>query len=326
MKLLFLFAGFALAAQGAFAETIKIGFQKGASPVYIARDKGYFAAEGLDAEIVYFEAGQPVAVAAVSGAIDFGIAGLTGGLYSLAEQGALRIIGGQTREVPGFRANTVVASKPAYAAGLHSMKDLAGHSVAVTQIGSAFHYDLGLLADKYGFDLKSIRLMPLQTNPNSVAAVTGGSADAAVSVYPYLAAALDTDDVKLLGFIGDETPWQLTAVFTATATANDKRDLVERFLRAFRKGTRDYHAAFTGPDEKRKDGPTASETLALLAKNTGQPIARVAAGIGYVDRDARIDVEDIDRQVVWYKAQNLLKGDRTGAELVDMRYALKLPH
>jgi NitT/TauT family transport system substrate-binding protein len=168
--------------------------------------------------------------------------------------------------------------------------------------------------------------MPLQTNPNSVAAVTGGSADAAVSVYPYLAAALDTDDVKLLGFIGDETPWQLTAVFTATATANDKRDLVERFLRAVRKGTRDYHAAFTGPDEKRKDGPTASETLALLAKNTGQPIARVAAGIGYVDRDARIDVEDIDRQVVWYKAQNLLKGDRTGAELVDMRYALKLPH
>ena len=311
-------------ASRAGAETIKIGMQKTTNPIYIAQAKGYFAAEGLDAQLVYFEAGQPVAVAVVSGAIDFGIAGLTGGLYGLAEQGALKIIAGQTREAPGFRANTVAASNRAYAAGLRSMKDLARHSVAVTQIGSAFHYDLGLLAEKYGFDLKSVRILPMQSNPNSVAAVSGGSADAAISLVTYLMPAIERGDAKLLGFIGDETPWQLVACFIATRTANTRGATVRHFLSAFRKATRDYHDAFTGPDERRHDNPSAPEMLAIIAQGTGQPVAQVAAGIGYIDRDARIDVPDIDRQVAWYKAQNLVKGDLTGEQIIDFRYAIPL--
>ena len=306
------------------AEAIKIGMQKVAGPVFIALDKGYFAAEGLEATPVFFEAGQPVAVAAVSGDIDFGIAGFTGGLYGLAEQGALKIIGGHTREVPGFHANTVVASTKAYATGLRSFKDLPGHSVAVTQIGSAFHYDLGLLAEKYHFDLKSVRILPLQTNPNAVAAVSGGSADAAISIISYLAPALERGDVKLLGYIGDETPWQLVGVFVATRTANERGATVERFLRAFRRATRDYHDAFTGPDGKRQDMATAPEMLAILAKDTGQPVERVRTSLGYIDPEARIDVKDVAHQVAWYKAEGLLKGDLPGEALVDLRYALPL--
>jgi NitT/TauT family transport system substrate-binding protein len=308
----------------AAAEHIKIGGQKTTSPLYIAVEKGYFAAEGLDPELVYFEAGQPVAVAAVSGDIDFGIAGLTGGLYALAEQGALKIIGGQTREAPGFRANTVVASSKAYAAGLKSFKDLPGHSVAVTQIGSSFHYDLALLAEKYGFDLKTIRIMPLQTNPNSVAAVSGGSVDAAISLVTYLKPALDKGDVTLLGYIGDETPWQLVGCFVATKTANQRQETVQRFLRAFRKATRDYHDAFTGPDGRRHDEATAPEILAIIAKYTGRPTSEIDEGIGYIDPQAAIDVADVARQVAWYKAQNLVKGEMTGDQLVDMRYAIAL--
>jgi len=84
-----------LLAQGAAAETIKIGTQKPVGgPLYIANDKGYYAAEGLTPEYVFFEAGEPIAVAVASGAVDFAVAGLTGGFYSLAGQGALKIIAG----------------------------------------------------------------------------------------------------------------------------------------------------------------------------------------------------------------------------------------
>jgi NitT/TauT family transport system substrate-binding protein len=321
---LLLFCVALIACGKAPAEPIKIGLQKTTSPVFIAVEKGYFANEGLEPQLVYFEAGQPVAVAAVSGDIDVGIAGLTGGLYALAEQGALTIIAGQTREAPGFHANTVAASKRAYDEGLTSLKDLGGHSVAVTQIGSAFHYDLALLAGKYGFDLKTVRIVPLQTNPNSVAAVSGGTVDAAISLVTYLAPAIERGDAKLLGYIGDETPWQLAAVFTSTRTADARGDMVKRFLTAFRQATRDYHDAFTGAEERRKDGPDAPEILGILAKNTGRPVAEIDNGIGYVDRDARIDVDDVARQVAWYKDQKLVKGDRTGDQLIDMRYARPL--
>jgi len=323
MRTILLFLLMALAGT-ASAEPVKIGMQKVPSPVYIAIERGYFAAEGIEPQVITFEAGQPVAVAAASGDIDFGIAGLTGGLYQLAESGELRLIGGQTREAPGFRANTVVASKRAWEAGLKSLKDLGGHSVAVTQIGSAFHYDLALLAAKYGFDLASVRIMPLQTNPNSVAAVSGGTVDAAISVVSYLQPAIARGDVKLLGYIGDETPWQLVGVFTATKTANQRGDLVRRWLAAFRKGAKDYHDAFTGPDGRRQDGPGAPALIALMAKATGESEAQVAGSIGFIDAEARIDVADVARQVAWYKAQKMVKGDLTGDQLIDMRYAWPL--
>ncbi|HEX4194822.1 MAG TPA: ABC transporter substrate-binding protein, partial [Stellaceae bacterium] len=105
-----------LAVHGAVAaETIKIGMQKPVGgPLYIADAKGYYAAEGLTPDYVFFEAGEPIAVAVASGAVDFGVAGLTGGFYSLAGKGALKIIAGQTHEVPGFPANTVAASNKAF--------------------------------------------------------------------------------------------------------------------------------------------------------------------------------------------------------------------
>jgi NitT/TauT family transport system substrate-binding protein len=308
------------------AETIKLGTQKPVGgPLYIADAKGYYAAEGLTPDYVFFEAGEPIAVAAASGAIDFGVAGLTGGFYSLAGQGALKIIAGQTHEVPTFHANTVAASNHAYEAGLKSLKDLPGHSAAITQIGSAFHYDLGLLAEKYRFDLKTIRLMPLQSNPNAVAAVVGGSADVVVTIAPWVMPAIQKGDAKLLAFIGDETPWQLSVAFTATKTANEKHDLVERFLRALQHATRDYHDAFTAANGTREDQATAAATLELLSKYTGQPPEMMKQGLGYMDRDARLDVEDVLHQVAWYRAQGLVKGDFKADDVMDKRYIRPLP-
>src|ERR1700743_3362051 len=86
----------ALWASQASAEEIKIGTIKvaGAGAMFIAEQRGYFAAEGLTPKFVFFEAAQPIAVANVSGDIDFGATPPTAGFYALGGQGALKIIGG----------------------------------------------------------------------------------------------------------------------------------------------------------------------------------------------------------------------------------------
>ncbi len=74
----------------AAAEHIKLGLVRVANsgPTYIAIEKGYFAEEGLDPEIVFFEGGGvPIAVAAVSGDVDFGETATSGSLFSLARPG-----------------------------------------------------------------------------------------------------------------------------------------------------------------------------------------------------------------------------------------------
>src|SRR5450631_4928750 len=54
------------------------------APVFIAQDKGYFRDAGLEIELKFFDAAQPIAVATTSGDIDFGITAFTAGLYNLA--------------------------------------------------------------------------------------------------------------------------------------------------------------------------------------------------------------------------------------------------
>ena len=247
-----------LGAQAAMAEPIKIGVVgvNAFAPIYVAQERGYFAAEGVPAELVYFDAAAPVAVATVSGAIDFGVAAVTGAFYNLAGQGELRLIAGAAHEAPGFRLQALLASRHAWDGGLRSVKDLGGHSFGVTTKAAPPIYVVGaILAAKYGFDFKSIEVLSLQTIPNIVTALTGGKADfSAVSMTPGMLPLLDRGDIKLIGWVGDEAPWQFGIVFTGTHAADTRRDTVERFLRAYRKGARDYHDATTSPDGKQASG------------------------------------------------------------------------
>ena len=51
------------------AEHIKVCTVKtfGGGPTFVAKDKGFFAAQGLNAEVVMFNSAQPIAVAVTSG-------------------------------------------------------------------------------------------------------------------------------------------------------------------------------------------------------------------------------------------------------------------
>jgi len=317
-----LLATLALAAP-ALAQPIKIGMLRvGASgPIYVAIDRGYFAAEGLEPQLAYFQSGPPVPAGVVAGDLDFAAGALNGGFYNLAGKGALVIIAGLAREMPGFQSQGYLVTKRLYDAGFTTLKQFAGHSVAVTAMGGPAHYAVGLLAEKYGFDLGSVRIVVTQSLSNAVAAVETGQVDTTViSMTPAIPPLLQKGDVKLLGWVGDETPWQFGAVYTAKRTADNRRDLVERFLRAFRHGAKDYHDAFTGPDGRRKDGPSASAILKILAKYLGQSEQDVKLSVTYAEAEGRLDAKDVRHQIEWYEAHGLIKGEVDVDALIDRRY------
>src|SRR6185437_6608198 len=247
LLLIVLICGVALAA-GARAETIKVGLLKtvGAGPIFIAQEKGYLAAEGLTVEDVVFDSAEPIAVAVVSGAVDIGATGLTAGFYTLAGQGALKMIASGSFERAGFQGPAVLVSNRAWESGLKAFTDWPGHSVAISQVGGAPHYSLGLLEEKFHIDGKTVRVLPLQSNANRIAAVTGGTADTAILPVTYAMPSIQHGDAKLLGWVGDNTPWQVAAVLTSTKATNERGDMVKRFLRASRRGAADYRDAFIG--------------------------------------------------------------------------------
>src|SRR4030081_1729294 len=246
------------------------------APVFIAQDKGYFREAGLDIELKFFDAAQPIAVATTSGDVDFGITAFTAGLYNLAGKGTLKVIGGMSREKAGYPLIGYFASNNAYAAGWKTPKDLAGKRVGVTKVGSSFHYSLGLLADKYGFKLSDVKVLPLQSLSNAAAALKGETVDAAL-LPPSTARTLrDAGGAKLRGGVGDETPWQLGAVFASPKTLNNK-PLVTKLLGALARADREYHTVIRAAvsNGKADINDSTRPLLEIIAKYPNLPVEQV---------------------------------------------------
>src|SRR6478672_5656519 len=264
------------------------------APVFIAQDKGYFREAGLEVELKFFDAPQPMAVATTPADADFGITAFTGGLYNLAGKGTLKVIGGMSREKAGYPLIGYFASNNAFAAGLKTPKDLAGKRVAVTQVGSSFHYSLGLLADKYGFKLANVKVLPLQSLSNAAAALKGETIDAALLPISTARALVDSDGAKFLGWVGDETPWQLGAVFASPKTLTNAA-LVKKLLGALARADREYHDVILASvtEGKADINEKTKPLLEIIAKYTNLPVEQVVGNCAYIDPDGKLDVKNV---------------------------------
>jgi NitT/TauT family transport system substrate-binding protein len=277
------------------------------APVFIAQDKGYFREAGLEIELKFFDAAQPIAVATTSGDIDFGITAFTAGLYNLAGKGTLKVIGGMSRETAGYPLIGYFASNNAYAAGLKTPRDLAGKRIAVTQVGSSFHYSLGLLADKYGLKLGEMKVLPLQSLSNAAAALKGETVDAALLPASTARKLMDDGGAKLLGWVGDETPWQLGAVFASPKTLTDKT-LVTKLLAALARADREYHDVILASvkDGKAEVNDKTGPLLEIIAKYTNLPVEQVVGNCAYIDPDGKLDVKNVGNQIEWLQEQGFV--------------------
>jgi NitT/TauT family transport system substrate-binding protein len=304
------------------AEKVTIGALRftSSAPLFIAYEKGYFAEQGLEAEFQFFQGAQPVAVAIAAGDVDFGVTALSGGFFNLAGKGVLKVIAGHYHEEKGYDGSAIMASNQAYEAGLTTPEKLPGHSMAMTQVGSSFHYMSGKIAAKAGFDLADVDLKPLQKVPNMIAALKSAQVDAMIIV-PHIARPLEkAGAAKIIGWIYDYAPYQVTTLFTSTKNIEQRRDVVEKFVKAYQQGIADYRAVMLDQD---KD-PAATEAITKLIHKyvyTDQPYEKAAASIKagaiYVNENARLDLGDVYDQLAWFQQQGLVSKDITPESIVD---------
>ena len=323
-----LLAGLLFAFAARADEPLRLGLLHTLSPApfYIAQERGYFRDEGLDVTFRFFQAAQPIAAAAVAGDIDVGVTALTGGFFNLAEKGTLKVIGGGLHEEKGYQGAAVLVSDKAFDGGLTSLDKLAGHSFAITQYGSSFHYMIGRIAEARGFDLKSVTLRPVQQVSNMVAAVATNQVDATIAVASMAKPLAEAKRAHIIAWAGDVVPYQLTAVFATPAMIAGRPDVLKHFAAAYQHGVADYRQAFLRLDAAGHPivDATTDAVIPLLTKYvfTGDPDARrkVLEGVGYYDAGGALDVKDVLDQVHWFRQQGLVKGDADPASMIDTRF------
>ncbi|HEY3919715.1 MAG TPA: ABC transporter substrate-binding protein [Stellaceae bacterium] len=288
----------------------------------VANAKGYFKEQGLDATLVPFDAAQPIAIAATSGDVDFGSTGLTDAFCVLANQGALKIIGGDTNEQPGFHSLGFLASNQAYAAGVRSVGDFTGHSVGIPQFGTVFHYALGRTLEHRGIGLKDVRVIALQSNANVASALTGGQIDASIMSSANLFEVVDRGGAKSIGWLEDEVKGaQTSGTFTTAKIANNRPDTVRHFLAAFRTAAQAWDSAFVDAQGNRADQPSAPAMIALAAKALNQSPEVIKESVTYVGPEASVHVADIQVMLDWFESHGMQKSHIDAMSLIDTRYA-----
>ncbi len=165
-------AGLGLAARPRLARaepaatvgTAVLGDYAMAGPVIVALDRGYFRANGLDAEFVPFRGGPDLLKSVIGGEA---LVGLTGGtdIFVFREAGApIRMIATET-EGNHFTLNV--------SPDIHAVADLRGKAIGVTKVGATTWVFARILARQQGWDPeRDVKIVPLGGLDAQVAALT----------------------------------------------------------------------------------------------------------------------------------------------------------
>jgi NitT/TauT family transport system substrate-binding protein len=309
-------------------ERVTVGTQRLATSgaLFLAAANGYFKAEGLDVEMTAYTSPQLVVEALAGGATDLAVAAFSGAAFNLAGKGAIKAIAAGVREKRDYDGNEIVASNSAYSRGLQKPGDLADKSFAIGELGSPSHYQLGQIARIKKFELASVTLKPMSSLDAMALAVASGAVDAAILPGQYARELLTANQGKLVAWLSEIDEPQLGAVFASAKTIGSKRDTVEKFLRAYRRGAADYTAALMRNDKYSKRILDAKSTAAAAAiahyvyPSRSDGAAIVEAGVYYMDPQARLDAADLERQVEWYKSQSLIDSSVVLRNVMDLSF------
>src|SRR5215475_12642193 len=290
--------------------TVKVGVLKltSSAPIFIGVEKGFFREFGITPELVYFQAAAPIATALAAGQLDVGATGLTAALYNIVLGGQqLWIVADKGREWPGYPLVAIVVQRALWDGGLRSVKDLKGRRIGVTQLGSTFHYHIGNVLEKDGLTLADVKIVPLQAMPATMEALKGKQVDAILVPQPFPGAAEAQGFGKILAWAGDLYPWQIATIFYSKAFAADRAAAVA-FMKGYVKASRYYYdAALIQKDGRSAPGPHYDEVVAITAKYTGASPEIIKLGFPFQDRNGRLLVPDIERQMKWWQANGFIK-------------------
>lgn len=291
------------------------------SASFVALQRGYFESAGLNVELRFFDAAQPMAVAIASGDVDYGITAMTGALISLADRGAVKIIGGALQEEAGVTGQKYLVSDAAFQDGVTTPAALDGRRYAVSQAGSSFHYMGSKMAQAEGIELEFV---PLQSVGNIISSLRSGQVDG-WSIVPHIALALSgSGAVHIVGDVADYIPnYQVTTVFTSQENAANERAMTQGFLSAFSQGVADFNATMVdgeNGDDARDEMVRLIHQYVYTDREYDAAAPTIINGSMRLSPNAALNVASLQDQLNWFKAEDLVDADIAFETVVDSSY------
>ena len=221
----------------------KLGYMKivDNAAMFMAMEKGFFKAEGLEVEPVPMAGGAVIVQGVTSGDLQFGWTNVIS-LYQAAVEGFdFKLIAGGATNVRG--SNETHAIEVLKDSPVRSAKDLQGKIVAVNTLNNIVHLMAMAWVDKNGGNSSKVKFVEIPF-PQMEPALVAGKIDAISVQEPFAAAAARKPEIRVLS-----NPWGdvLPKFLIASWFASDKwiqknKATAQAFVRAINRGIDAIHA------------------------------------------------------------------------------------
>jgi NitT/TauT family transport system substrate-binding protein len=255
------------------------------TPIYLAKQKGFYANEKIDLTIVRGQGSADAAQKIQLKQAEFGIADTPTVVTAIAKGGDLRIVGIVFDKGP----SNIFYLK---SASIKSPKDLVGKKIAAPP-GDSHRLLWPSFAKANGIDPASIELVNVQPQGKQ-AILAGKSVDAVFELYTgkgLMEAAVGADNLANMLFADHGVATYAHAYFVHTDLIKQKPDLIKRFLKATYEGWREALAnpqsavdALAAEVQQGVDKKIYVENFALVAQLVATERTR-ANGLGWMSKE-----------------------------------------
>lgn len=199
---------------------------------WIAKEAGYFSAEGLDVELIRVGGSTRMVAAMLGGSAPIIQAGAIAALTANVA-GAEVVIIGATGTVSPFR----LIVRPE----IKQPSDLRGKKAGITTFGSTSDQVVRIALKQFGLEPnKDVALLTFGAQPEVFAALQHGAVQAAPLSYPLYPKAIKLGMRELVNFADIGVEDINGTVITTRAFLAQQRDTALRFMRAFTRGMQRY--------------------------------------------------------------------------------------
>ena len=283
-------------------------------PYEVTRERGHFAAEGLDVELVYTRGGSAAVQALVGGAVEYAGSSFDAALLAFSNGARIRRFA-STGRLPLF----ALAVAPARKDDIASVADLAGTTVGVSALGNTDHTLMLYLLREAGIDPAEVAFATLGTNLFD--ALRLGQVDAGMVQEPALTLIVEAGGAELVNFMEIEQAarefggaYEFMGVSVREEDRESRREEMRKLAAALRKGLEDTRVNLT-PDEI-----VAALPSALVAGGNLEQLKAIIARYrtSLYPETVEIDIEAARRVIVAHEVAEVLdEGQVTVEALVD---------
>jgi len=208
------------------------------SPMWIAKEVGFFKKQGLDVKLVFIASGPTGTTSLLAGETDVGIIG------GFAPTRA--IVGGAKDLVMVGQSKTRMTGNIVGKKEIATVQDLKGKRLGIDRIGSNPDMFAQASLARFGIDtLKDLQYVQLGNIGNGIPALKGGTIDALIAGAPHDLFAQRLGFKVILDITALKIPFAVTVLASARHTVERKQQELAKFMRAYAEA---IHYFLTNPE------------------------------------------------------------------------------